>query len=75
MGAGDPPNVFVAQVHSDGRIDIYHNRDQNKERPISVIEVSPGASLRRALQAAGWKPTGHTARPVGTSLIVMRISH
>jgi hypothetical protein len=47
--------TYVAHVHPDGMIQVWAD---DMEYPAATIELPPGKSLRGALDAAGWRPTG-----------------
>jgi hypothetical protein len=50
-------STYLARVRHDGSVRIYRN---NQSEPVSRPFTLPrdGTSLRKALRAAGWRPTG-----------------
>lgn len=50
--------TYVARVEPDDTIRVYAD---DWEHPAAAVELPPGVSLRSALEAAGWRPTGRRA--------------
>lgn len=60
--------VYVARVERGGTIRIY---DDDRKSPVAVVTVLPGANLRRALAAAGWRPAGGSAQHSGRGVLLV----
>jgi hypothetical protein len=54
--------TYVARVEADDMIRVYAD---DWEHPAAIIDLPPGASIRAAMEAAGWRPTGRRAPSSG----------